>query len=74
MIEIIKEQVKMPSRNSTKAVLCDVCHLSDMMAQITKKFAEAEENIIKEVLRQILKREPTLEDAKELVHLYKQKL
>lgn len=40
--------------------------LTDMMAQITKNFAEAEENVIKEVLRQILKREPTLEDAKDL--------
>lgn len=40
--------------------------LTDIVAQITKNFAEAEENVIKEVLRQILKREPTLEDAKEL--------
>lgn len=40
--------------------------LSAMMTQITKNFAEAEENVIKEVLRQILKREPTLEDAKDL--------
>jgi hypothetical protein len=40
--------------------------LSDMMAQITKNFAEAEENVIKDVLRRILKREPTLEDAKHL--------
>jgi Na+-translocating ferredoxin:NAD+ oxidoreductase RnfG subunit len=45
--------------------------LSDMMAQITKNFAEAEENVIKEVLRQILKREPTLEDAKGL-HKFQQ--
>jgi Na+-translocating ferredoxin:NAD+ oxidoreductase RnfG subunit len=45
--------------------------LSDMMAQITKNFAEAEENVIKEVLRQILKREPTLEDAKDL-HKFQQ--
>ena len=41
--------------------------LSDIMAQITKNFADAEENVIKEVLRQILKREPTLEDAKDLL-------
>lgn len=40
--------------------------LTDTMAQITKNFAEAEENVIKEVLRQILEREPTLEDAKDL--------
>ena len=45
--------------------------LSDIMAQITKNFAEAEENVIKEVLRQILKREPTLEDAKDL-HKFQQ--
>lgn len=45
--------------------------LTDMMAQITKNFAEAEENVIKEVLRQILKREPTLEDAKDL-HRFQQ--
>jgi hypothetical protein len=36
------------------------------VAQITKNFVEAEENVIKEVLQQILKREPTLEDAKDL--------
>ena len=40
--------------------------LSDMMAQINKNFADAEENVIKEILRQILKREPTLDDAKDL--------
>ena len=40
--------------------------LSDMMAQITKNFAELEENVIKEVLRQILKREPIPKDAKDL--------
>ena len=45
--------------------------LSDMMEQITKNFAEAEENVIKEVLRQILKREPTLEDTKYL-HKFQQ--
>ncbi len=45
--------------------------LWDMMAQITKNFAEAEENVLKEVLRQILKREPTLEDAKDL-HRFQQ--
>ncbi|MFI0427758.1 MAG: hypothetical protein ACH34V_12475 [Flavobacterium sp.] len=45
--------------------------LTDMMAQITKNFADAEENVIKEVLRQILKREPTLEDAKDL-HKFQQ--
>ncbi|HND46691.1 MAG TPA: hypothetical protein PLC61_09895 [Chitinophagales bacterium] len=33
---------------------------------ISKKMAEAEENVIKDVLRQLLKREPTLEDAKDL--------
>jgi Na+-translocating ferredoxin:NAD+ oxidoreductase RnfG subunit len=42
-----------------------------MMAQITKNFAEAEKNVIKEVLRQILKRDPTLEDAKDL-HKFQQ--
>lgn len=46
--------------------------LTDMMAQITKNFAEAEENVIKEVLRQILKREPTLEDAKDLHRFQKE--
>ena len=46
--------------------------LSDMMAQITKNFAEVEENVIKEVLRQILKREPTLEDAKDLHRFQKE--
>jgi Na+-translocating ferredoxin:NAD+ oxidoreductase RnfG subunit len=51
--------------NFAKPVLPAV-PLSDIMAQITKNFAEAEENVIKEVLRQILKREPTLEDAKDL--------
>ena len=38
----------------------------DMMEQITENFANAEENVIKEVLRQLLKREPTLEDVKDL--------
>ena len=41
-------------------------HYSDMILQITNKFAAAEDNVIKEILRQILKREPTLEDAKDL--------
>ena len=45
--------------------------LTDMMAQITKNFTDAEENVIKEVLRQILKREPTLEDVKDL-HRFQQ--
>lgn len=36
------------------------------MAKIIKSYVEAEDNVIKEVLRQILKREPTLEDAKDL--------
>jgi len=45
--------------------------LSDMMTQITNNLLEAEENVIKEVLRQILKREPTLEDAKDL-HRFQQ--
>lgn len=45
--------------------------LTDMMAQITKNFAEAEEKVIKDVLRQLLKREPTLEDAKDL-HRFQQ--
>lgn len=56
--------------NFAKPVLPAV-PFSDMMAQITKNFAEAEENVIKEVLRQILKREPTLEDAKDL-HKFQQ--
>lgn len=40
--------------------------IPDMMTEITKQMAEAEENCIKEVLRQLLQREPTLEDAKDL--------
>lgn len=46
--------------------------LTDMMAQITKNFADLEENVIKDVLRQILKREPTLEDAKDLHRFQKE--
>jgi hypothetical protein len=45
--------------------------LSDIMSQITKKMANEERKVIKEVLRQIIKREPTLEDAKDL-HKFKQ--
>lgn len=36
------------------------------MDTIINKIQELEVNILKEVLRQILKREPTLEDAKDL--------
>ena len=46
--------------------------LSDMMAQIINNFADVEENVLKEVLRQILKREPTLEDAKDLHRFQKE--
>jgi Na+-translocating ferredoxin:NAD+ oxidoreductase RnfG subunit len=55
-------------RTNEDREVCDVTSiaLTDMMAQITKNFADAEENVIKEVLRQLLKREPTLEDAKDL--------
>lgn len=46
--------------------------LPDMMVQITKQMMEAEENVIKDVLRQLLKREPTLEDAKDLHRFQKE--
>ncbi len=36
------------------------------MNDIIRKFKETEENVIKEVLRKILEREPTLEDAKDV--------
>ena len=42
------------------------------MEEITKKLAEAEENVIKEVLRKILEREPTLEDAKDLQRFHQE--
>ena len=45
--------------------------LSNMMSQITKNFAEAEDSVIKEVLRKTLKRELTLEDAKDF-HRFQQ--
>lgn len=45
--------------------------MHDMMAEITRKMMEAEENVIKDVLRNLLKREPTLEDAKDL-HRFQQ--
>jgi Na+-translocating ferredoxin:NAD+ oxidoreductase RnfG subunit len=47
-------------------------HYSDMILQITNEFAKAENNVIKEVLRQIVKREPTLEDAKDLQRFQKE--
>ena len=65
---------KTPKLERTKALnIADVSGsaLSDMMAQITKQMMEAEENVIKDVLRQLLKREPTLEDTKDL-HRYQQ--
>lgn len=46
--------------------------LPDIMVQITKQMMEAEENVIKDVLRQLLKREPTLEDAKDLHRFQKE--
>ena len=46
--------------------------LPDMMVQITKQMLEAEENVIKDVLMQLLKREPTLEDAKDLHRIQKE--
>ena len=46
--------------------------LPNMMAQITKQMMEAEENCLKEVLRQLLKREPTVEDAKDLQRYQKE--
>jgi len=45
--------------------------MPDIMAEITRKMMEAEENVIKDVLRNLLKREPTLEDAKDL-HRFQQ--
>lgn len=42
-----------------------------IMAEITRKMMEVEENVLKDVLRNLLKREPTLEDAKDL-HRYQQ--
>lgn len=45
--------------------------MPDMVAEITRKMMEAEENVIKDVLRNLLKREPTLEDAKDL-HRFQQ--
>lgn len=44
-------------------------NLSDIVTNIIKQRMQAEESVIKEVLRQLLKREPTLEDAKNL-HIY----
>lgn len=46
--------------------------IPDIMAYIANKMAEAEENCIKEVLMQMLKREPTLEDLKDLHKLQKE--
>ena len=46
--------------------------LPDMMVQITKQMLEAEENVIKDVLMQLLKREPTLEDVKDLHRIQKE--
>lgn len=65
---------KTPKLELTKALnIADVSGsaLPDMMAQITKQMMEAEENVLKDVLRNLLKREPTLEDAKDL-HRYQQ--
>lgn len=45
---------------------------SVIISALTDMIAKAEENVIKEVLRQILKREPTLEDAKDLHRFQKE--
>jgi len=70
LIELISEELT----ELKKLRVGDVsnCALSDVMAQITKNFVDAEENVIKEVLRQILNREPTLEDAKDLHRFQKE--
>ena len=47
-------------------------NLPDMMIEITKNLVDAEEKVIKAVLCQILEREPTLEDAKDLQRIRKE--
>lgn len=43
----------------------------DMQSQAIRKMANAEEEVIKKVLRQILKREPIIEDAKKCTCLFR---
>lgn len=45
-------------------------NISDIMLSVNKQFLEAEEKVVKEVLRNLLKREPTIEDAKDLTKFY----
>lgn len=40
--------------------------IQNIMTEITRKMAEAEEMVIKDVLRNLLKREPTIDDAKDI--------
>jgi hypothetical protein len=46
--------------------------IDDIMTKITNNLLNAEEEVLKGVLRQILKREPTLEDAKDLQRFQQQ--
>jgi len=46
--------------------------MEKIIGQLHQSFAEAEEKVFKDVLRSLLKREPTIEDAKECNFLHRE--
>jgi hypothetical protein len=47
-------------------------NIQEVFSRIHESMAQAEENVFKEVLRKLLKREPTIEDAKECARLMRE--
>lgn len=66
-----RQNIVEPKDPQLNIAVIDGSAMPDIMAKITRKMMEAEENVLKDVLRNLLKREPALEDAKEL-HKYQQ--